>query len=92
MEEENGLIISDDYIKDLIYVIRGKQIMLDSDIAKQYEVETKRVNEAVKRNPKRFPKEFCFRLTELELETITKLNMRSQIATASTRCNWQEKK
>ena len=86
MEEENGLIISDDYIKDLIYVIRGKQIMLDSDIAKQYEVETKRVNEAVKRNPKRFPKEFCFRLTELELETITKLNMRSQIATASTRC------
>ena len=53
MEEENGLIISDDYIKDLIYVIRGKQIMLDSDIAKQYEVETKRVNEAVKRNPKR---------------------------------------
>jgi hypothetical protein len=87
MEEENGLIISDDYIKDLIYVIRGKQIMLDSDIAKQYEVETKRVNEAVKRNPKRFPKEFCFRLTELELETITKLNMRSQIATASTRCN-----
>ena len=87
MEEENGLIISDDYIKDLIYVIRGKQIMLDSDIAKQYEVETKRVNESVKRNPKRFPKEFCFRLTELELETITKLNMRSQIATASTRCN-----
>ena len=87
MEEENGLIISDDYIKDLIYVIRGKQIMLDSDIAKQYEVETKRVNEAVKRNPKRFPKEFCFRLTEVELETITKLNMRSQIATASTRCN-----
>lgn len=53
-------------IKDLIYTIRGKQVMLDSDIARLYEYETKRVNEKVKRNIKRFPEDFCFQLTEEE--------------------------
>lgn len=46
-EEEN--------IKDLIYTIRGRQVMLDSDIARWYEVETKKLNQAVKRNIERFP-------------------------------------
>ena len=64
-------------IKNLIYNIRGKQVILDSDIARLYEVETKRVNEAVKRNAKRFPVEFCFQLTEEECD-----NLRSQIATS----------
>ena len=63
-------------IKDLIYTIRGKQVMFDSDVARLYEYETKRVNEKVKRNIKRFPEDFCFQLTEEEFES-----SRSQIAT-----------
>ena len=65
-------------IKQKIYVVREKQVILDSDIARWYEVETKRINEAVKRNLKRFPAEFCFQLTETEIE-----NLRSQSATSS---------
>ena len=65
-------------IKQKIYWIRGKQVILDSDIAKSYEVETKKLNQAVKRNIQRFPKEFCFKLTENEVE-----NLRSQIVTSS---------
>lgn len=65
-------------IKNLIYTIRGKQVMLDSDVASLYNYTTKRINETVRRNIKRFPMNFCFRLTEIELE-----NLRSQIATSS---------
>ncbi|MBR1654195.1 MAG: ORF6N domain-containing protein [Clostridia bacterium] len=69
--EENTLInVNYEDIKSLIYTVRGKQVILDSDIAKQYEVETKRVNEAVKRNLKRFPQEFCFQITESEADEI----------------------
>ena len=45
-------------IENMIYEIRGKQIMLDSDLAKLYQVETKRINEAVKNNPEKFPERF----------------------------------
>ena len=65
-------------IKDMIYEVRGKQIILDFDLGRLFEVETKRINEAVKRNPLKFPKEYCFRLTEKDLE---ELSSRSQIAT-----------
>lgn len=51
-------------IEDLIYEIRGVQVMLDSDIAKLYQVETKRVNEVVKNNPDKFPERFSFRISE----------------------------
>ncbi len=47
-------------IENLIYNIRDKQVMLDSDVAKLYGYETKRINELVKRNIERFPEEFCF--------------------------------
>ena len=83
MDEE--LIQMDSSIKDirnLIFTIRNKQVILDNDIAKLYEVETKRVNEAVKRNIERFPEEFCFRLNEQEYNFL-----RSQIATASEKLN-----
>ena len=53
-------------IQSLIYVIRGKQVMLDSDLALLYQVETKTLNRSVKRNIKRFPEDFCFQLTEEE--------------------------
>ena len=65
-------------IKNLIYCIRGKQVMLDSDVAMLYNYETKKVNQAVKRNIDRFPERFCFQLTEEELEL-----MWSQIVTTS---------
>ena len=88
MNEENNVIPIDDKlnitksetenIKDLIYTIRGKQVMLDSDVAMLYHYPTKRINEAVRRNIERFPENFCFKLTEIEAE-----NLRSQIATSS---------
>ena len=80
--EENKLSIqkeiSNEEIKNLIYTIRGKQVMLDSDVAMLYHYETKNVNQAVKRNIDRFPERFCFQLTERELEI-----MWSQIVTTS---------
>ena len=69
---------SSDNIKNLIYSIRGKQVMLDSDVAMLYQYTTKRINETVRRNINRFPEKFCFKLTENEID-----NLRSQIATAS---------
>lgn len=66
-------------IQKLIYEIRGHKVMLDSDLAKLYEVETKRLNEAVKRNIERFPEDFMFQLTEEEFRL---LEVRSQFATS----------
>ena len=77
-EVAQELTITENTIKNLIYVIRGLQVMLDSDLAMLYQVETKRVNEGVKRNIKRFPESFCFQLCEDEF-----LNLKSQIATSS---------
>ena len=53
-------------IEDMIYEIRGKQVMLDSDLARLFGVETKRINEAVKNNPKKFPERFTWILTKEE--------------------------
>ena len=57
-------------IENMIYEIRGKQVMLDSDLAKLYNVETKRINEAVKNNLYKFPERFSFRLNEKEAEKL----------------------
>jgi phage regulator Rha-like protein len=65
-------------IRDRIYSVRGFQVMLDSDLAELYGVETKRINEAVKRNIERFPQSFCFSLNIREMQ-----NLKSQIATSS---------
>ena len=67
-------------VQNLIYEIRGQKVMLDFDLAKLYQVETKVLNQAVKRNAERFPADFMFRLTTEEV-----LNMRSQFVTASKR-------
>ena len=61
-----------------ILVIRGQRVLLDSDLAELYEVETKRFNEQVRRNAKRFPPDFMFTLTQDEFESL-----RSQIATSN---------
>lgn len=75
---ENKPTIGTIEIRNLIYSIRGKQVMLDSDLASLYQVETKNLNKAVKRNIERFPASFCFQLTEDELE-----NLRFQFGTSS---------
>jgi phage regulator Rha-like protein len=71
-------------IHNKIYEIRGHKVMLDYEIAEMYEVETKRINEQVKRNIERFPEDFMFQLTENEWEM-----MRSQIVTTSD-SNWSQ--
>ena len=65
-------------IEDMIHEIRGVQIMLDSDLAKLYEVETKRIYETVKNNPDKFPRRFSFILNDDELE-----NLWSKFSTAN---------
>jgi ORF6N domain len=65
-------------IQSKIYEVRGQKIMLDFDLASLYEVETKVLNQSVKRNIKRFPSDFMFKLTSEEWQ-----GMRSQIVTAS---------
>ena len=75
MENEiNSLVVQDNIsneeIRNLIYTIRGKQVMLDSDVAMLYHYPTKRINEAVNRNKQRFPENFCFQLTEEEYKSL----------------------
>ena len=70
-------------VEDMIYEIRGVQVMLDSDLGKLYQVETKRINEAVKNNPEKFPGRFSFVLDADETE-----NLRSKISTSSLENNY----
>ncbi len=65
-------------VQNLIYEIRGQKVMLDSDLAKLYQVETKVLNQAVRRNIKRFPEDFMFQLENKEFA-----NLKSQIVTSS---------
>ncbi|RLD60609.1 MAG: ORF6N domain-containing protein [Bacteroidetes bacterium] len=71
---ENNQIISIDNIQNRIYTIRGLQVMLDKDLAFYYEVKAIRLREQVKRNPKRFPPDFMFRLTDSEVEFMVSQN------------------
>jgi hypothetical protein len=77
-EKENGLMIPDELVMNKIYLIRNQKVMLDSDLAELYQVETKVLNQQVKRNLKRFPVDFMFQLTINEWDM-----MRSQFVTAS---------
>ena len=70
---ENNIIV-----EDMIYEVRGVQVMLSSDVAKLYQVETKVSNQTIKRNINRFPSSFCFQLNDEEIE---QLSLRSQFAT-----------
>ena len=70
-------------IQSKIYVIRGQRVMLDRDLASMYGVETKVLNQAVKRNIERFPEDFMFQLTKGEYEILTSSILRSQIVTAN---------
>ena len=78
IEQDNNILVTKEKldisnnnienIKNLIYTIRGKQVMLDSDVAMLYHYETKNINKAMKRNINRFPEDFCFQLTLNELK------------------------
>ena len=72
-------------IKDMIYEVRGKQVMLDSDLAKLYGCKngTKTINQAVIRNKERFPNNFYFQLTKEEYDNMVINNLRSQFVTAN---------
>ncbi|UKT63198.1 ORF6N domain-containing protein [Pedobacter mucosus] len=75
--KETLSIIPENILINKIYEIRGFKVMLDSDLAELYGVETKRLNEQIKRNIERFPEDFMFQLTEIEWQSL-----RSQIATS----------
>src|SRR3989338_3873011 len=78
MKKNNSLVLSMNNLKSRIYTIRDMQVMLDADLAELYNVKTKNLNKAVKRNIERFPEEFRFQLTKEEFE-----NLKSQIATSN---------
>jgi len=70
--------IPQEIIESKIYVFRGKNVMVDRDLATLYGVQTKVLNQAIRRNSKRFPEDFMFQLTDQESQ-----NLRSQIVTSS---------
>lgn len=72
-------LIPQENVNELIYLIRGQKVMLDADLAELYNVPTKRLNEQVRRNKKRFPSDFMFKLTKGEADSL-----RSQIAALKT--------
>lgn len=77
---EKEIILTDNSIQDIIYDIRGVKVMMDYDLAAIYGVETRSLNQAVKRNIERFPPDFMFKLTEEEwLVLVQKISMSSQI-------------
>ena len=63
-------IVKFDQIEDLIIELRGKQVLIDADVAALYEVETKEINQAVKNNPRKFPKGYVFTTTDEETELV----------------------
>ncbi len=77
---KKSLSVTDEIISQKIYIIRGKKVMLDKDLAELYGVETKILNKAVKRNIKRFPADFMIHVTQLEAE-----NLRFQIGTSKAK-------
>ena len=79
MEDRPKDLIPEKSILKIIMVIRGQKVILDSDLAALYGVETKRLNEQVRRNIDKFPEDFMFQLTKEEFE-----NLKSQIATSSS--------
>jgi ORF6N domain len=71
-------VIPDETVISKIYLLREEKVMIDSDLADLYGVETRRLNEQVRRNIDRFPEDFMFRLTKAEFD-----NLKSQFATSS---------
>lgn len=85
MRKERALI-SESHIFNVIFVVRGSKVILDSDLAELYGVETRRLNEQVRRNIEKFPEDFMFQLTNDEFQ-----NLKSQIATSSSKWGGRRK-
>ena len=77
-EDKNLAIVDNREIQNLIYTIRDKQVMIDSDLAGLYQVETKYLNRQRSRNADRFPEDFCFQLTKEEYEVLRCQNVTSK--------------
>ena len=75
-KEGSAFLVFQELIQSKIFIMRGKKVMLDSDLAKFYGVKTKVFNQAIKRNQKRFPEDFMFQLTKEEYSSL-----RSQFVT-----------
>ena len=69
-KKDSVLVIPDELVINKIYLIRNQKVMLDTDLAELYQVETKVLNQQVKRNIKRFPDDFMFQLTETEFKNL----------------------
>ena len=79
MKEDNTLILIDETnITDMFYTIRGKPVMLDSELSDLYQVETKYLNRQRSRNGDRFPEDFCFQLTKEKYEVLRCQNVTSK--------------
>lgn len=82
----NEVMIDNSKIENMIYEIRGKHVMFNSDVARLYNVETKVLNQVIKRNINRFPEEFCFQIT---IEELGNLSLRSQNVTLNKSNNYR---
>lgn len=78
VEDQNNVVVKNRDIKHMIYNIRDKQVMIDSDLAMLYQVETKYLNRQKSRNEDRFPEDFCFQLTKEEYEILRCQNVTSK--------------
>ena len=76
--ETNTSIVPDEIVMSKIYLIRGHKVMLDDDLSELYNVKTKVLNQAVRRNEERFPSDFMFQMNEQEWQ-----NLKSQFVTSS---------
>ena len=83
--EHTDLAIPPDRIERQIFIMRGKRVMLDSELAKLYGVPTRRLNEQVKRNQDRFPGDFSFRLTAQEFAALMSQNATSNVGRGGRR-------
>ena len=77
-EDKNLVIVDNKEIQSMIYTFRGRQVMLDSDLAMLYQVETKYLNRQRNRNAERFPEDFCFQLSKEEYEFLRCQNVTSK--------------
>ena len=77
-DDKNLVIVDNKEIQSMIYTFRGRQVMLDSDLARLYQVETKYLNRQRNRNAERFPEDFCFQLSKEEYEILRCQNVTSK--------------
>ena len=86
MTQKEKALIAEAHIFDIILVVRGSKVIMDSDLAQLYGVETRRLNEQVRRNIEKFPEDFMFQLTNDEFQ-----NLKSQFATSSSKWGGRRK-